>query len=142
MSASANMSHIIFWHVEREIRIDKKNSFERSLIFVFTQITTNLNLLFNMWPGGGGSLLLFYMWPGGDLYYYFIIQCLGSVSVGSARFWVPGSGSAKIYRSPDPRGKISIKRAKKLFYSQNPNLNYWKREIINISLIYKWFIKF
>jgi len=32
-------------------------------------------------------------------------QCLGS---GSGRFWLPGSGSAKICGStdPDPRGKI------------------------------------
>jgi len=38
------------------------------------------------------------------------MQCLGSGSgsVGSARFWLPGSGSAKICGStdPDPRGKI------------------------------------
>jgi len=36
----------------------------------------------------------------------------GSGSVGSARFWLPGSGSAKILRStdPDPRGKISAKK--------------------------------
>ena len=42
-------------------------------------------------------------------------QCLGSGSVGSARFWLPGSGSAKIYGStdPDPRGKISTKNCKK-----------------------------
>ena len=48
-------------------------------------------------------------------------QCLGSGSgsgsVGSARFWLPGtgSGSAKICGStdPDPRGKISTKTAKK-----------------------------
>jgi len=38
------------------------------------------------------------------------IQCLGS-GFGSARFWLPGSGSAKICGStdPDPRVKISIK---------------------------------
>ena len=45
------------------------------------------------------------------------VQCLGygSGSVGSARFWLPGSGSAKICGStdPDPRGKISIKNWKK-----------------------------
>ena len=57
-------------------------------------------------------------------------QCLGygSGSVGSARFWLPGSGSAKICGStdPDPRGKISIKNyKKKLFYSKTPNLNFW-----------------
>ena len=42
-------------------------------------------------------------------------QCLGS-----ARFWLPGCGSAKICRStdPDPRGKISTKNCKKkLSYS-------------------------
>jgi len=48
-------------------------------------------------------------------------QCLGSGSVGSARFWPPGSksGSAKICGSmdPDPRGKISTKNDKKNFYS-------------------------
>jgi len=41
-------------------------------------------------------------------------------SVGSARFWLPGSGSSKIFGStdPDPRGKISTKNYKnKLFYS-------------------------
>jgi len=42
-------------------------------------------------------------------------QCLGSVSVGSARFCLPGSGSTKIYGStdPDPRGKISTKKCEK-----------------------------
>ena len=40
-----------------------------------------------------------------------LIQCLGSGSVGSARFWLLGSGSAKICGStdPDPRDKISTK---------------------------------
>ena len=46
-------------------------------------------------------------------------QCLGSgsESVGSARFWLPGSGSAKIRGStdPDPKGKISTKNCKKIF---------------------------
>jgi len=49
-----------------------------------------------------------------------VYQSLGSGSVGSARFWLPGSGSAKICGStdPDPRGKISTKNCKKkLFYS-------------------------
>ena len=49
-------------------------------------------------------------------------HCLGSGSVGSGRFWLPGCGSAKICRStdPDPRGKISTKNCKKkyLSYSQ------------------------
>ena len=67
------------------------------------------------------------------IYYY--KQCLGS---GSARFWLPGSGSAKICGStdPDPRGKIikyQPKTAKKTFLIQNSNLNFWKREIIKIS---------
>ena len=44
-------------------------------------------------------------------------QCLESGSVGSARFWLPGSGSAKICGStdPDPRAKYQPKTA---------NLNY------------------
>ena len=51
---------------------------------------------------------------------FILHQCLGSGSVGSARLWLPGSGSAKICGStdPDPRGKISK------IHSQNPNLNY------------------
>ena len=54
-------------------------------------------------------------------------QCLWS---GSARFWLSRSGSAKICGStdPDPRGKISTKNwRKKKIYSQNLNLNYWKK---------------
>ena len=54
-------------------------------------------------------------------------KCLGSGSVRSARFWLPGSGSAKICGSTDPdsRGKISTKNCqKRRFYSQNQNLNY------------------
>ena len=41
----------------------------------------------------------------------FMIQWLGSGSVGPARFWLPGSGSAKKcgFTDPDPRGKISTK---------------------------------
>ena len=61
-------------------------------------------------------------------------QCLGSV--GSGRFWLPGSGSAKICGSsdPDPRGKISTKKLKKIFfYSETPIRNFKKREIIKIS---------
>ena len=45
-------------------------------------------------------------------------QCLGSGSVGSARFWLPGSGSAKICGSTDPGGKISTKSCKKNFLSK------------------------
>ena len=66
--------------------------------------------------------------------YETIKQCLGSGSVGFARFWPPGSGSAKICGStdPDPIGKISTKNCKKK-YSQ-PHI--WtvekKREIIKI----------
>ena len=39
------------------------------------------------------------------------LQCLGFGSVGSARFWLPGSGSDKIcgFTDPDLRGKISTK---------------------------------
>ena len=49
-----------------------------------------------------------------DIYLFILNMCLGSKSVGSARFWF-GSGSAKIFRStdPDPRGKIYTKTAKK-----------------------------
>ena len=36
--------------------------------------------------------------------------CLGSRSVETTRFWLPGSGCAKI-----------------LFYSQTPNMNCWKK---------------
>ena len=38
-------------------------------------------------------------------------QCLGCGSVGSAIFWLLGSGFAKRcgFTDPDPRGKISIK---------------------------------
>ena len=58
-------------------------------------------------------------------------QCLGSGfgSVGSARFWLPGSGSAKICGSkdPDPRGKISTKNCKKKIL-----LNYWKKRYRDI----------
>ena len=42
-------------------------------------------------------------------------QCLGSGSVGSARLWLPGSGSAKLCGSTDldPRGKILTKNCNK-----------------------------
>ena len=40
------------------------------------------------------------------------------------------------FLDPDPRGKISAENCKKNLYSQNPNLNYWKREIIKMS----WFL--
>jgi len=53
-------------------------------------------------------------------------QCLGSGSVGSARFWLPGFGSKE--------QNINLKLKKKKFYSQTPNLNYYKGEIIKISL--------
>ena len=54
--------------------------------------------------------------------YNLAVLRIGSGSVGSARFWLPGSGSgsAKICGStdPDPRGKISTKNyKKKLVYS-------------------------
>ena len=63
----------------------------------------------------------------GKLYHFLCFsQCLGSGSVGSARFWLPGSGFAKICGStdPNPRSNISTKNTKKnLFYSKTPNLN-------------------
>ena len=55
-------------------------------------------------------------------------QCLGSGSVGSARFWLPGSESAKICGStaPDQRGKISTKNWKKNFFT--PKTQIWTFE--------------
>ena len=57
------------------------------------------------------------------------MQCLGSGSgsVGSARFWLPGSGSAKICRYPDPRGKISTKNGKKNFFTPKPHSELLKK---------------
>jgi len=58
-------------------------------------------------------------------------QCLGFGSVGSARFWLPGSGSAKICGStnPDPRGKKSTKICKKkTFLLLNPKYELLKKE--------------
>ena len=57
-------------------------------------------------------------------------------SVGSEKFWLPGSGSAKIcgFTDPDPRCKISTKNSKKNFFT--PKTQFWtfvKREIIKIS---------
>ena len=46
--------------------------------------------------------------------------CLGSGSVGSARFWLPGSRSAKINIQ---RAKYQSNTAKRIF-TQTPNLNY------------------
>ena len=56
--------------------------------------------------GGGNE----FWWKGNKKASCFILsdtfyQCLGSGSVGSTTFWLPGSGSA----DPDPRGKISTK---------------------------------
>ena len=55
--------------------------------------------------------------------YPYKLQYLGSGFVGSERFWLPGSGYAKICGSKDtdPRGKISTKN---FFTSKNPNLNF------------------
>ena len=66
-------------------------------------------------------------------------QCLGSV--GSARFWLPGSGSAKTCGStnPDPRGKISTKNCKKKLITLKPKFE--KKDYKNF-LISEWFIKF
>ena len=56
-------------------------------------------------------------------------QCLGSGSVGSARFWLPGSGYAKIFGStdPDPRGKISTKNCKKKILISKPKSELLKK---------------
>ena len=63
------------------------------------------------------------------------IQCLGSGSVGSARFWFPGSWSAKICGSTDPRGKILTKNCKENpFLLLKPKSELLKkREIIKVS---------
>jgi len=63
-----------------------------------------------------------------------IKQCLGS---GSARFWLPGSVSAKICGStdPDPREKILTKNFKKqTFILSNPNLIYLKKIFKNFLI--------
>jgi len=66
-------------------------------------------------------------------------QCLGSGSglgsVGSARFWLPRSGSGST--DPDPRGKISTKNCKnKHLLLLLPKFELLKkRKIIKISLI-------
>ena len=51
-------------------------------------------------------------------------QCLGFGSVGSARFWFPGSGSVKIRGSEDldQRGKISTKNCIKNFFTPKTQL--------------------
>ena len=56
--------------------------------------------------------------------YNTIYQCLGSGSVGSARFWLPEFRIHKHIEStdPDPRRKASTKNCKKK--SQNLNLNF------------------
>ena len=50
------------------------------------------------------------------------LQCLGSGSVRSGRFLLPGSRSAKICRStdPDPNDKISTK--KKIYFQPKSQL--------------------
>ena len=72
-------------------------------------------------------------------------QCLGSGSCEFARFWLPGSGSAKICGStdPDPMGKISTKNCinKKNFISKPKSELLKKRDYKNF-LISEWFIKF
>ena len=61
-------------------------------------------------------------------------QCLGSGSwsVGSARFWLPGSGSRKICGSTnlDLRGKISTKNWKKIILLSKPKSELLKKEIL------------
>ena len=77
------------------------------------------------------------------------MQCLGSV--GSARFWLPGSGSAKICRSTDPQKyadprirfqdvKYQPKTAKQTFLLLKPKSELLKKgEIIKISSFLKGF---
>ena len=83
-------------------------------------------------------LRVFWVWF--ENFYKCLYQCLGpgSGAVGSPRFWLPGSGSAKICGStdPDPRGKISTKNCKKKFTLTTQIWTIEKREIIKIS----WFL--
>jgi len=57
-------------------------------------------------------------------------------SVGSARFWLSGSGSSKICGStdPDPRGKISTKNCKKNFLFQKLKSELLKKKDYKIPL--------
>ena len=70
-------------------------------------------------------------------YFVSFYQRLGSGSVGSARFWLPGSGSAKICGStdPDPRCKYQPKTAKKKHFNSKlkSELLKKKKELIKIS---------
>ena len=59
------------------------------------------------------------------------IQCLGLVS---ATFWLPGSESAKICESTDPRGKISYKNCNKNYLLSNPKSEVVKK---NQSILFK-----
>ena len=68
-------------------------------------------------------------------------QCWGSWSVGSARFWLPGSVSV------DPHifaGKISTKNCKKTFFLLlNPKSEILEKKIdYQNCLISVWFVKF
>ena len=75
-----------------------------------------------------------------DLHRYTLNQCLGS---GSARLWLPRSGSAQICGStdPDPRGKIWTKSCKKKFTLKTQIWTIAKREIIKNFLISESLIK-
>ena len=70
----------------------------------------------------------------------FSMQCLGSRSIGSARFWLPGSGSgyAKICGSTDSDPKT----AKKTFLLLKPKSELLKKKDYKNFLISEWFIKF
>ena len=76
-------------------------------------------------------------YPKKDQVGIYLYQCFGSV--GSVRFWLPGSGSgsSKICRSTDPdsRGKITTKNCKKkTFFTPKPQIwTFEKREIIKFS---------
>ena len=52
------------------------------------------------------------------------IQCLELVS---ATFWLPGSESAKICESTDPRGKISYKNCNKNYLLSSPKSEVVKK---------------
>jgi len=63
-------------------------------------------------------------------------------SVGSATFWLSGSGYAKICGTPDPRAKYQSKTANK--YHQLPKLKseLLNKEIVKNFLISEWFTEF
>ena len=79
------------------------------------------------------------------LSYYYFHRCLESGSVGSARFWLPGSGSLKICESTDPeqRAKFQPKTEKKNFFTLKTQIwTFDKKRDSKNFLNSEWFIKF